>query len=218
MLLCHSSCLNLFLYLEREIIRLDPANIAARNRLAALYFDEGRFDETITETDEILKAEPEQLRALTIQGLVYYRRGDADSALDRFQKVIDLGTSKKYGAFIQDVNNASYFAGVILLERGEYDKAVEDFRRSLVFDSADADAHAQLGRSLLALGQYEYALEELTIATRFMPGEAEFHYYRALVLEKMGNVEEAKQEAQRALGLKKNYTEASEALKRMAGK
>lgn len=201
----------------RQAVAQEPGNVAARFRLATLYIDNNMLDEAMAETEEVLKVYPNHSRALTIQGVAYLRKGDQDSALEQFERVIELHSKVKFGAFSQDLNNSTFFAGAILLEKGEYAKAAEDFRRALIFDNADADAHAGLGRALYEQGQYEEALAELTLASSFLPDEAEYHYYRALALEKTGNIEGAEEELELALKCRDGYTEASEALKRIRG-
>ncbi len=202
----------------RQTVELSPQNIAARNQLAILYIDNKNYDAAIAEMDEVLKAVPGHSRALTIQGLAFLRKGDPDSALERFEKVIDATASVKYGDYSQDLNNSAYFGGTILFDRGQFDKAAKYFQRSLVLDSSDADAHMYLGRSLYEQGQYDGAVSELGIASSFMPEEAEYHYHYALALQNNGQVDQAKQELEQALKYKSNYKEAADALKQMVGK
>ena len=68
--------------------------------------------------------------------------------------------------------NDSFEEGMALFNQGQFDSAVEHFRRSTVENPKSAQAYLYLGRSYVSLGRWKSAIQPLRTAFRLSPYEA----------------------------------------------
>jgi tetratricopeptide (TPR) repeat protein len=71
-----------------------------------------------------------------------------------------------------------------------------------------ADAYMKKGRALLEAGQYLGALTELLEADKYAPNDPEINYYLGLAYSGRGLTKPAMERMQKAVDLKKDYSEA----------
>jgi putative PEP-CTERM system TPR-repeat lipoprotein len=93
-------------------------------------------------------------------GLCYYNRGELESALSQFRKILDnVPTSRQ----------ARLMTGAILLTQKRTDDAVNEIQKVLQKDDGDAAAHNLLGNAYMAKGMFEEGMREFNRATRIDP-------------------------------------------------
>jgi tetratricopeptide (TPR) repeat protein len=66
----------------------------------------------------------------------------------------------------------SFEEGMASFNQGQFDSAVEHFRRSTVENPKSAQAYLYLGRSYISLGRWKSAIQPLRTAFRLSPYEA----------------------------------------------
>jgi putative PEP-CTERM system TPR-repeat lipoprotein len=100
------------------------------------------------------------LEAYYFLGLCYYNRGELESALSQFRKILDT---------VPDSRQARLMTGTILLAQKRVDDAVNEIQRVLKKNDKDAVAHNLLGSAYMAKGLFEDGMREFTLATKVDP-------------------------------------------------
>jgi putative PEP-CTERM system TPR-repeat lipoprotein len=106
-----------------------------------------------------LKISP-TLEAYYFLGLCYYNRGELESALSQFRKILDT---------VPDSRQARLMTGTILLAQKRVDDAINEIQKVLKKNDRDAVAHNLLGSSYMAKGLFEDGMREFTLATKVDP-------------------------------------------------
>jgi putative PEP-CTERM system TPR-repeat lipoprotein len=100
------------------------------------------------------------LEAYHFLGLCYYNRGEFESALSQYRKILDnIPTSRQ----------ARLMTGAILLTQKRTDDAINEIQKVLQKDDGDAAAHNLLGNAYMAKGMFEEGMREFNRATRIDP-------------------------------------------------
>ncbi|MBT1070901.1 XrtA/PEP-CTERM system TPR-repeat protein PrsT [Pelotalea chapellei] len=93
-------------------------------------------------------------------GLCYYNRGELESALSQFRKILDnVPTSRQ----------ARIMTATVLLTQKRIDDAITEINRVLEQNSQDALAHNLLGNAYMAKGMFDEGMHELNRATKLDP-------------------------------------------------
>jgi serine/threonine protein kinase/Tfp pilus assembly protein PilF len=120
-------------------LQLGPGSAAAHLwnawRLALL---ERRYDQALNELEEAERSDPLDLQVKTQIGYVHYFHHDVDRAIDQFEKVLALEPSFAF---------AHYALGDACTQKGQYDRAFEEFNKAIELG----------GRSVNHIGVLGYA-------------------------------------------------------------
>lgn len=105
--------------------------------------------------------------------------------------------------------------GVLLMRRGDFDKAIPDYERALELQPDLAEAHINFGAALYYEGNDARALDAYNTAVS-LGGEnkAEALFNRALVYERMDKPREAYYDLRAALELRPEWDQARQSLER----
>lgn len=132
----------------------DEANLIDQ---ALEHHQAGRLDEAATLYGRVLKAQPDNLPALHMLGIIAYQRGDDARALALLSRVL---------AQTDGLPEPHYHLGLVLLRKSELDRAAVHFGRALELAPQFAPAwhylglvHRRQGRQDEALACFERALE-----------------------------------------------------------
>jgi tetratricopeptide (TPR) repeat protein len=68
----------------------NPADAASRVQLANMYFDAGRFQESVDWYEAALKINPKDVNASTDLGIAYYYMNEPDKALQQFDRSLAI--------------------------------------------------------------------------------------------------------------------------------
>lgn len=98
--------------------------------------------------------------------------------------------------------------GVIALQVGEHQAAVDCLSRAVAIQPHVAKYHNDLAAAFHRLGQIDQALANCRRAVEIDPSFAEGHFNLALILREQGELEEAVASCQEALRIKPDYVEA----------
>jgi predicted O-linked N-acetylglucosamine transferase (SPINDLY family) len=222
----------------------------------------GSIDESLQQADEALargalgEAEarcrallaefPLEAPAIHLLGVVAYRAGKPDVALELFRRAIAIDPGIAY--FHSDI-------GEIHMEQGRLDQAIGCFRRAVELDPGFAEAHCNLGtalsrtgsahdqaiahlqtaiqlkpalpalhdrlcNALLAAGAFQKAVDAGRVAVKYAPDAAQYHNTLGNALSDACELDEAIAEYSRAIELGPNqaapYTNLGNALNQTA--
>jgi protein O-mannosyl-transferase len=137
--------------------------------------------------------------------LGYFLAGDYGDAIERFQKVAELG--KPTYDLLLDWGLAYDFAG-------KSDQALEKWKQAATVES-DAHVHQLIGYEYGKTGKYPEALDALATADHLNPNFAMTAYTRGNVYETQGNKAQAAEQYRRALTLDPQLQLARDALARV---
>jgi adenylate cyclase len=105
----------------KRAFALDPNYASAHQWYGEMLQSLGRFDESIAELQRARDLDPLSLIISTILASVYYSAGRNEEALQQLQRAFDLDPN--FGV-------AYWVRGQILETKGEFDKAIEDYKKS----------------------------------------------------------------------------------------
>jgi tetratricopeptide (TPR) repeat protein len=115
---------------------------------------------------------------------------------------------------VHDPTNATaqYNIGTIFLERGEPQRAIAYFERSIELRPQHPPTHHNLGAALAALGRHKEATQEFERAVELEPGYALGHLKLAITAMNAGRIDEAKRRFEAVLQLQPHNADAHRGL------
>ena len=105
------------------------------------------------------------------------------------------------------VEKALYNYGTVLKNLGQYEAAIEKFKRALRLHPNDSDALCNYGIALVESGQYEAAIEKFKQALQLHPNDFKALNNYGVALERLGQYDAAIAKYEYALQLKPNQVE-----------
>jgi tetratricopeptide (TPR) repeat protein len=105
-----------------------------------------------------------------------------------------------------------YNAGVVDMENGEPDRALDRFAEAVRLNPGAADAHAYLGTALAELGRVDEAIAAGERAVSSAPDRATAHNNLAISYTEAGRISEAREAAAQAVRLRPDFAEAHNSL------
>ena len=124
------------------------------------------------------------------------RAGEADEALKTYRQVIEM--NPKYAV------DAHTEIGVILAARGNFQDAIEHFRKSLAQKPDYHIAHTNLANVLLGIGEVDQAIDHYMQAVGARPEYGPAHNNLGVALQAKGRIHEALPHLQKAVELSPN--------------
>jgi len=103
---------------------------------------------------------------------------------------------------------ALHLSGVIAIQTGDPQRAVDLIGRALAVDSRNAEAHCNRGAALGGLGRWDEALSSYARAIEINPGYAEAHLNRGNALHAMGHSEAALASFDQSIAIKPGFAQA----------
>lgn len=122
-------------------------------------FQRKNYAEAMNNLQNSIKIAP-TLEAYHFLGLCYYNRGELESALSQFRKILDN---------VPDSRQGRLMTGTILLAQKRVDDAITEIQKVLQKDERDAVAHNLLGNAYMAKGMFEDGMREFNRATKIDP-------------------------------------------------
>ena len=170
----------------REVLRLEPANAEAAQRLAWLLLSQNRFDECIALVASLKETQPPSAPLLALAGDAYLKKGDRAAALASFKKAAELNPSEPSYHFS--------IGSAWLRYPPDVDEAERAFRQFLKLRPGDVQGQVHLGYVLLKQSRLAEARAALEPSARGGAATAEVFYYLGLIAQEEG-------EDARAVGL-----------------
>ena len=101
-----------------------------------------------------------------------------------------------------------YNRGCTYIERGDYDKAIADFHKSVLLDPKNADTYFYRGRAYYKKGEYDAATGNFDMSLELDPGNADTYFYRGRAYYKKGKYWAAIEDLERVIRLDPEYSQA----------
>jgi len=225
----------------QEVLRIDPQNkeiswFVKKNEqsqkygrkayenyeLGYLSYKSGNFEEAVNYFKSSISANPNFKEPHYYLALSYYKMGDLDNSIYQWKEVIRIDSfdntakhflnncleEKEYGRETLKHFNAGYDYYL----KGEYDKALEEFNKSLDYNPEFEKARQFLSRSYYQLNQMDEYREERKKATELKTNgeeeKAEEHYKLGYEFYSLKDYIVAIEELKRALDIKSDYPHA----------
>jgi len=147
----------------------------------------------------VLAAEPGNIDALQMMGLVDLARGDAASALRHFAAALKGRP---------DAPQLLANQGLALAAQGRNEEALTSFDRALKSKARFPEALNGRGSVLAATGRLEEALQSYNRALAAKPDYAEAHFNRANALRQLGRFADALAAYEKAIAIRPDYAKA----------
>jgi protein O-GlcNAc transferase len=175
------------------------ATMAQVRALAAHYYEVGSLGSAEQVCRQMLEADPRDVYALHLLGLVAYQRGRAEQAVDL------LGQALRLQPGLSVIHNS---LGVALTALGRFEEALVSLREALRLRPDYAEVYNNLGNTLNKMGRRTEAEGCYREALRLRPDFALAHNNLGLVLAEQGRSEDALASIGEALRLQPDYAEA----------
>ena len=141
------------------------------------------------------RIDPSDAGAHNNLGVLYYRKGLIDEAIEQFQGALELDSKMRV---------AQRNLEIAYRETGFYDRRIAELRETLRRDPDDRDARWGLGRAYASVLQYEEALAEFHTQLSRSPNDAAVVTQIGLVEKRRGNLEDAAEWFDRVIEIDQN--------------
>ena len=165
-----------------------PLRIAAQVRLAGLLSEFQEHEAAAESLEAVIRAEPDHATAHYLLGLAYRalgKREEARSELNLFKQINDAREHDQ--------------AAMIVLERGDEQRAMEELQEALRIYPTDSVAHRRIARLWAKQGDPEAAMRHLELAIEARPSFADPYTELMRLYCRFGHVERARALLERAL-------------------
>lgn len=181
------------------MIRENPENADLRVRLGEYYLHREKYDDAAEFFKQALRLEPSNQRAIIGLGLIYFETKKDNQAYEEFMKTIKINEGATWSKLNPVVEQAHYYAGLVMMRQKKYETAVGHFRQALDLNPNSSDVRTQLGKALLELKMYDRAIPEFERALKVDPVFAPAHYGLGVAYEKTDQTKKAIEAYQEAL-------------------
>lgn len=169
-----------------EIAATAPDSYQAHELDAEAYESQGKWDEAVSEYNQILEKNP------NLPG-IHYRLGRIILVRPPTATTVD-DAKKEFEAELQiDPTNASaeYALGQIAQHAEQWDEAEDHYRKAAKIDEGFLEAFLGLGMSLNALGKFSDAVAPLEKYAKLQPADPAGHYQLAIAYARTGHKEQS---------------------------
>lgn len=210
-----------------------PVSIADALKLALEHHEAGRFPEADQIYKQILASEPENVNALFLHGTIASQTGLHDDAIALLTRAsarapkeakifLNLANSlralERFGEaeaacrkalkLNPEYGKAHNSLGLVHLDAGQIDQAIDAFQRAVILQPDDAEFHNNLGNALADKGEFDDASIAYRRALDIRPNYADPLNNLGSVLIENRNYDQAVEALECALRLKPDYLEA----------
>lgn len=152
-----------------QSVRANPNDIAARGQLADTYVKKGRFEDAISQYDQILATGTAVELARFGRAAAYMGLGRLDDAAADYLAVVEIAKGGEMANVDPTLESAYYNLGLISLQQGKAADAVTYLESALRIKRSDADALYLIGQAYTQTGAMDRAELALRRAVSFVP-------------------------------------------------
>lgn len=179
-----------------EIIKATPKLFRTRVEFVELLLEGDRIRQAAAAAENLVAAFPNEMTSNFLAGKCFVHVGDPENAKAYLEKVLKLGSNRKTKdgklVFKETFKEAVFLLGMIHLQSGNDEKAMQYFGRTLELDPENASANNNLGYLTLENGgDLKSALRLIRRAIRIRPQCGEFLDSLGWAYFKMGRIEDA---------------------------
>lgn len=170
-----------------EASRLDPENANIHNELGLAYRDLGIYQNSIAHFKRALALKAEFPEAQNNLGTVYLLLKEWDLAIDCFQRAVsDILYKTPHFAY----NNI----GLAYHNKGNYQKAIENYKRALRFFPSYSLCYENLARAYEAINSFQVAIQSYKKSISYAPDYPTPHFNLARLYIRLNRNEDAARE------------------------
>ncbi len=155
--------------LTEAAVRKNPDDLQARLQLGEVYGQAARYDEAVTQFDQVLKVTPGSKDELLGKGFVLMSSGRLDKAVAPLTQIIKATRKGEFAGADSQLAAAYYYLGVIAVKQKKPDVALGQLGHALKIEPTDSDAMYQVGLAQLQKGANAEAIATFRNALRFVP-------------------------------------------------
>ena len=152
-----------------EKLSKQPANTQAGELLASCRISLGQYEQALQSIEALLAAGPGNAGLYYMQGIALARLKQPDDARAAFAKMMQAAEPAQ----------ANFLMGKASYETGDFEQAASFFRQAVQGLDSAADAHRELGKTLISLRRDDEAEQELRLSN---PEDAEAAYFLGALL------------------------------------
>ena len=151
----------------RKYLRdVKPESMDMRRHLVRLYISHKRYEQALSELEQILGRAPEDLDAQLRMGLVYGELKQYGKAIEQLTQILGVRPAELR---VRD------YLGLMYEAVKENDLAIEAYRYNLQLQATYADGHIHLGYLFYRLKRYPEAVTHLAQAVKLKPKRPDGH-------------------------------------------
>ena len=166
---------------ERRAQKSKTLAPAAQCEAGHRYLQSGQLLEAQLCCQRLLTADPDHADALHLMGLIAFRAGQHDHALEWTARAIAQEPKPDYIASL----------ATTLLKQGRREEALKAFDKAVQLKPDDAALWKQMGDALLELQRYDHALLSFQHVLKLDPRHQDAAYKSGVLLNDVGRFEEA---------------------------
>jgi tetratricopeptide (TPR) repeat protein len=178
----------------KKALQVEPDRVNAKASLATEYIEMQRYDEALTQIDDLLKQMPGNASAYMMKGMIYQAKENLEQAKDNYDQALKLDPTSYVAA-----NNLAF----LLAEEGRFLEVAltwaQAARRLRPNEPNSADT---LGWVQHKLGRSISAREQLQFAVSKQPDNPTFQYHLAMIYKETKQVAQAQAALRKALSSK----------------
>ncbi len=137
----------------KKTVELAPDEIEAMNLLSWALMKKGLLDDAMIIAQKVIMKIPDDPIAHTNMGYIMYKKKNYGEAIEDLSKVIRQKKNKKAVIY------STYYLGLIYMDRGMYDDAIEHFRKTLEMSPNLYEAYYHLGLTFEMMGNKDLAIK-----------------------------------------------------------
>jgi tetratricopeptide (TPR) repeat protein len=149
-------------------LSVNPQSYLGAHAIDEEHLRAGRFDQAIEWAIRSLAINPDYLKAQIDLGLAWAQKGESTRAIDHYMAALSKNPST-VGTRAKSVASLHNNLGMVLLQQGREEEAVEHFRKAVGIFPRSLNAHLNLARVALANHRFAEAVTEFEISQALAP-------------------------------------------------
>jgi tetratricopeptide (TPR) repeat protein len=188
-------------------VKIEPAYADAAIDLAIAHFQSGSLEKSRPVVDEVLKQDPQNVRALNLMGKICFMEGDYQNAADHLQAALRLepdfevaySLALSYLKLKKVADATSLFdemlastkssaemhglVGIAYRETGYLDQSIDHFTKAISLDARHPHTHSSLALAYMGQGAEKYpeAGREFEAELAIDPDDYASHYFLGVI-------------------------------------
>lgn len=146
-----------------------PQDVELRLALAETYMLGARYDKAGEQAAQVLKAYPDNERAMFILGVSYASQQEWEQAIGPLEQFSSLRSKRPTAGMDNLLETALYYLGKSHNALGRYTDAIPALSQAVKINPTDADSFYELGVAYARAGEFEKAIQSYENAVRFVP-------------------------------------------------
>ncbi|UYQ94730.1 tetratricopeptide repeat protein [Chitinophaga horti] len=224
-----------------QALKTAPQHPYIQYKLAIALIENGQPAAADSLAGVLAKSEEGQDKAYYLKARIAEDKGDTTTAITHLKAAVKVaGIESDYDAVMElasllkdqealqyyalaskidpTLADPHYAAGQYFELKGQPQEAIKAYQEAILADPGYEEAYLAITDIFARSGKWKEAKHFANLTVRNKPNSARGYYNRGYAAEQLGDMAAAKADYQKALGFRKNFPEATEALARVSGK